>query len=185
MKLTERQEKLFEFVKKEHRDQKRKYTNEPYYNRLYQVAELVSHLSNDENLLIEIALCHDLFEDTKCNYNDLFTALLKSGYSSVNTLKISSCVRELTDVFTSKAFPYLNRKIRKELEGLRLATISVDSQTVKYADLINNTSSIVEHDKDFAKVYFKEKKVVLDNMRRGNFKLYSEALKSIGGKPFL
>lgn len=176
MKLTKRQKKLFELVKKLHGEQKRKYTNEPYYNHLYQVAELVEHLSNDNNLLIEKALCHDVLEDTECNFRRLVKNLYECGYNYQDAYLISFSVRELTDVFTSKAFPYLNRKIRKESECLRLATITNDSQTIKYADIINNTSTIEEHDKSFAKVYFEEKKAILKVMYLGDFKLYQKAL---------
>ena len=42
MELQERQWELFDFVKEQHQDHKRKYTGEPYYTHLLRVAEIVS-----------------------------------------------------------------------------------------------------------------------------------------------
>lgn len=170
MKLNDKQTLLFEFVKTKHKDQKRKYTGEPYFNHLHNVAEIVSL---HEMGCIEIALCHDLFEDTDCTFNELYKKLTDIGYDRKTSYDICSCVNELTDVFTSEEYPYLNRGKRKENEANRLGKISRISQTVKYADLIDNTSSITEHDKDFAKVYLKEKEAILKVMNQGNQILYT------------
>jgi len=169
MELTEKQQQLFEFVKFKHGEQKRKYTGEPYYNHLLNVAEIVS---KQEAECIEIALCHDLFEDTNCTFNDLYKKLIELGYNSKHAYNICTCVNELTDKFTKEDFPYLNRTKRKYNECNRLATISYKSKSVKYADLIDNTSSIAEYDKDFAKIYLKEKHDILEVMNNGNSELF-------------
>lgn len=176
MILNELQEKLFEFVKEKHKEQVRKYTNEPYFNHLFNVAEIVSKHEID---CIEIALCHDLFEDTNCDFNELYKKLVKIGYDIKVAYKICSCVTELTDKFIKEDYPNLNRKERKENECKRLSTISYKSKSVKYADLIDNTSSIFKHDKEFAKVYLKEKEDILKVMNNGNqalFQLCKEVL---------
>jgi (p)ppGpp synthase/HD superfamily hydrolase len=171
MILTERQSKLLQFVIEQHGEQKRKYTNEPYWKHVYEVAEIVSEYEGE--LLIEIALCHDLIEDTECTYLKLAGILFEFGYNSSNEIYlILEGVRDLTDEYTKEYFPQYNRKQRKELELIRLKTISPNSQTVKYADLIHNTSSIVKYDKNFAKVYLKEKEEILNNMRKGDLKLF-------------
>ena len=73
---------------------------------------------------------------------------------------------ELTDVYTTDAYPHLNRKARKELETARLATVSTEAKLIKLADIAENTSSIVERDPGFSRVYHAEKgamqKVLLD-----------------------
>jgi len=170
MELNDKQTLLFEFVKTKHKDQKRKYTGEPYFNHLHNVAEIVSV---HEMGCIEIALCHDLFEDTDCTFNELYKKLTDIGYDRKTSYDICSCVNELTDVFTSEDYPHLNRGKRKENEANRLGKISRISQTVKYADLIDNSSSITEHDKDFAKVYLKEKEAILKVMNQGNQILFT------------
>lgn len=170
MKLTDKQQMLFEFVKFKHAGQKRKYTNEPYYNHLLNVAEIVSIHEID---CIEIALCHDLFEDTNCYYNELYIKMISIGYDEIYSNRVCFYVQELTDKFTKESFPYLNRKERKINECKRLSKISYKAKSVKYADLIDNTSSIVEYDIDFAKVYLKEKQDILKVMNNGNHTLYN------------
>lgn len=44
----------------------------------------------------------------------------------------------------------------------RLAESSREVQTIKVADLIDNTPSIVQHDPDFARVYLREKRDLLN-----------------------
>lgn len=176
MKLTEKQAELFEFVTRMHGDQKRKYTGEPYVNHCLQVAELVSEHEDD---CVEIALCHDLFEDTKCDFRMLNKELIRIGYDRKDAYDICTNANELTDKFTRAEFPYLNRKQRKINEAERLGKISFKSQSVKYADLINNTESIVANDKGFAKVYLSEKDLILQLMDKGNAVLFCNCLKAL------
>jgi len=112
MTLTEKQNILFSFVVKMHGEQKRKYTGEPYVNHCLSVAKLVSTY---EECCIEIALCHDLFEDTECTFDSLYLKMKKIGYEGRFSYNTCSHVKELTDVFTHKNYPHLNRKERKTL----------------------------------------------------------------------
>lgn len=169
--LTEKQKKVLDFAKLIHGNQTRKYTGEPYYNHLINVAQLI-YENGLSLLLVEIAFCHDLLEDTGLTTKELKKELRYIGYNKGQTNFISDCVRELTDVYTIKAYPNLNRLERKKMESNRLGDISDSSQTVKYADLIDNTLSICEHDPKFAKVYLQEKKDILSKMKNGNFDLY-------------
>ena len=176
MKLSGRQKILLQYVKDSHGEQKRKYTGEPYWNHVYSVAKIISEI---EPKGIEIALCHDLFEDTEVQMPDLLRFLTHSGYSNEESLFIVSGVNDLTDVYTKENYPILNRKERKRLEAERLGKVCELSQSVKYADLIDNTKSITEHDAGFAKVYLSEKRQMLDQMRRGNFGLLERCEKQI------
>ena len=177
--LDGRQVKLFHFVKEQHGEQKRKYTGEPYYVHLMFVAAIIQNRIKDPELLIEVALCHDLFEDTKCGHNDLKNALREFGYKLDERSFIGSGVEALTDFYTTKLFPELNRSERKKKEVLRMKGIEPAFMTVKYADLIHNTQSIVEHDPGFAAVYLKEKKHLLMNMMNGDWDLYNEAVDTL------
>lgn len=176
MVLTEKQQLLFDFVKTKHKDQKRKYTREPYYEHLFSVAEIVNKY---EEGCIEIAICHDLFEDTECSYSELYKKMIEIGFQPRFSYEVCSCVTDLTDVFTNDDFPYLNRSKRKENEAKRLGNIRYKSKTVKYADLLDNTNSIVQHDESFAKVYLKEKERILELMTDGNKELYQLCKESI------
>lgn len=176
MTLTERQKKLLDFVKKQHGDQVRKYNGEPYWQHLVSVAEIASkHMDG----AIEIAFCHDLLEDTACTYQELQKFLHENGYNKKEAKEICDVTKELTDVYIKEDYPNLNRKIRKQKEAKRLGKISVLGQSIKYADLIDNTASIVENDRQFAKVYLREAVDILDQMRKGNIHLLMDCCYSI------
>lgn len=173
--LTERQQVLLEFVKEQHGEQKRKYTNEPYWTHPLAVAALIDKYGTQSLKTfngIEIALCHDLYEDTGCTLNILKEKLMEIGYSGANAFQISFSVNQLSDTFTPERYRGMNRKLRKQNEAERLGEISGVAQTIKYADLIDNTSSIVEHDAGFARTYLTEKFEILDKMRNGEIRLF-------------
>lgn len=174
--MDNRQQKLYEFVKEAHGDQLRKYTELPYITHLIAVAEKVLPYANKYPLIWEVAICHDLFEDTEITYRDLYLNLVEFGYLDSATTTICHGVSDLTDIFTSKDYPNWNRNQRKRSESERLRNVSELSQTVKYADLIDNTSSIVDHDHEFAKVYLMEKDMYLKAMNKGEWDLFVEAV---------
>lgn len=169
--LTSRQLLLLDFCIKAHGNQVRKYTGEPYWYHLVNVAKKVpvSYYHN-----IEVALCHDLFEDTSVKEKELYKFLKSIGYTIGGARYICEGVTALTDVYTTENYPTWNRKLRKVTEIQRLSIIKPDFQTVKYADLIDNTSSIMAYDKDFAKIYIREKYLLLMKMNKGDFDLYLE-----------
>ena len=152
--------------------QVRKYTGEPYHYHPIEVANLYYEFC-DDGFGIEIALCHDLIEDTIVTEQFLYEALLAFGYIESVADAIVIGVVELTDVFTKENYPELNRKARKAGERERQARISELSQTIKYCDNINNAYSIVVRDEGFAKVYMAEIRENLKTMNKGNETLYS------------
>lgn len=178
MQLTLRQSLLFGFCVMHHGDQKRKYTGEPYFVHLYEVAEIVdTYVKGD--YVIETAFMHDLFEDTELRKSGgiaIAHEFLKSiGYDGQEIITIIEQALELTDVFTKEDYPHLNRKARKQAEIERCSTISPPSQSVKYADIFHNGKSIIKHDKDFARVFVHEKNDLLEVMKEGNKELYDMA----------
>lgn len=180
MTLTEQQQKVFDLAKKAHKGQVRKYTGEPYYNHLINVAEIVHPYDGENMFLVEIALLHDILEDTDMTNPELMIAVYAFDYGLSEAGYIVSCVQQLTDSFTKEAYPDLNRSERKLKEIERLGKNSFkSSQTVKYADLIDNTKSIVEHDRSFAEVYIKEKRQMLENIRNGNLDLFVKCYQSL------
>lgn len=179
MELSRKTELLFEWVKEQHGDQVRKYTGEPYWQHLLNVADTVS-TANNSVWTICVALCHDLIEDTDCSMDMLKAKLKELGFSRLGIRFICSGVYRLTDYFTKERFPELNRSERKVLEARRLSGIEYFYQTIKYADLIDNTSSIVSHDPKFAEVYLAEKRFILSGMRAGNKELLEQCEKLVG-----
>lgn len=168
---------ILEFVTEKHKGQTRKYTEEPYVNHLLRVA---SNFEED-SYLYNLALCHDLFEDTDCTHLELCEFIAKiyniKDYKERDTTidDFFFDVIGLTDKYTKEKYPELNRKQRKKLEILKLANITEESMTVKYADLIDNCD-IVLYDKSFGKVYLQEKYEILKHCKQGYFELYYDAI---------
>lgn len=71
----------------------------------------------------------------------------------------------MTDV--SRGHPG-RRAERKALDRAHLAGAPDEAQTIKCADLIDNTSSIVAHDPAFARVYLEEKRALLEVLTRAD-----------------
>ena len=173
-KLTKRQDSLLTFIKDCHKGQHRKYTNEEYWTHPLAVAEIVSEYYPEG---IEAALCHDLFEDTDCTVISLMDKLSDIGYSVKEIELIVLQTLDLTNKYTTKKFPEMNRSLRKSLECQRILSIGMDSQTIKYADIIDNASSIVSKDISFAKLYINEGFDILHVMNKGNASLYKKCLR--------
>lgn len=174
---SERQINLLIFVAIQHRKQKRKYTGEPYSAHLIAVAECAEKNKLDSGY--EIGLCHDLFEDTECTEELLRAALLEFRYNNKEIDFIVNGTWELTDRFVLADYPEFSRRRRKSMEVDRLATISPNSQSIKYCDLIDNTKSIIKYDPSFASIYLKEKADMLAVMNKGDLNLYTKALNNV------
>ena len=173
MKLNDRQLAVLEFMKECHGDQQRKYDHAPYWTHPYAVAALASRFVKADGI-IEIALCHDILEDTACDESRLAAEFEKIGYDPASVRFIMNGVVGLTDVFTKENYPDMNRRQRKKQEAIRLGQTSAIVQSVKYADLADNTKSIVSGDPGFARVYLREVTDLLDQMRQGNIHLLIE-----------
>lgn len=149
-----------DFAKKAHEGQQRKYTGDPYFVHCEAVALKVKARGGN-NVQIAAAYLHDTIEDCGVTEEEI-----RSEFGP----KVAKLVVELTDVFTSEAFPYLNRFLRKRLEAYRLGAISKEAKLIKYCDIDDNTSSIMQHDPDFARVYMREKADMLDQLKYGGLK---------------
>lgn len=167
------------WVAQKHDGQKIKRTAEPYFNHLATVAELVR---SSGPLAYEIGLCHDLLEDTSTTADELLSALISFGYSVKDADLITSCVLELTDVFTAAAYPDLSKKARKEKEAERLLSISPISQTVKYADLIYNIGWVSAYDQKHLHKYLLKKQVLLNGLTRGDKTLRQQVFEAFQNK---
>jgi hypothetical protein len=60
------------------------------------------------------------------------------------------------------------------------AAAPAEAQTVKLADLISNTRSIVAHDAKFAETYLAEKRLLLEVITKGDAQLLQMARGQIG-----
>lgn len=146
--------------------QKRKYTGEPYWKHPYAVAEMVGETALCQFYVYAAALLHDVVEDTQVTIETI---------AKLFGNKTARIVKELTDEPLSAG----NRDARNKLNTERLANASAEAQTIKYADIIDNTKDIVEYDPKFAKVYLNEVYEKLKVMTKGNGELRCMALKVV------
>ena len=142
----------------------RKYHGSPYIQHPAAVAKIVSDFGGDEAMVCA-AWLHDSVEDCGKTVNIFIVDLLFGP-------EIAQLVSELTDV--SKPTDG-NRKTRKAIDRDHTASISARGQTIKLADLIHNTSDILNHDLDFAKVYIDEKILLLEVMNKADPRLLAYA----------
>jgi (p)ppGpp synthase/HD superfamily hydrolase len=148
--------------------QRRKYTNEPYIVHPAEVARIVAGVPGSTPDMVAAAWLHDVVEDTGCTYTDIHMAF---------GADIAALVGWLTDVSQPHDG---NRAVRKARDRVHSAEAPAEAQTIKLADLISNSRSIVQHDPAFAKTYLEEKRLLLAVMTRGDAGLYAEASRFVG-----
>lgn len=151
------------FAREAHKDQRRKYTGNPYVDHLAEVAGIVAAVGGTAEM-IATAWLHDTVEDQDVSTTDICRRFGRAvGYG----------VRMLTDCEPG------NRAVRKAASRARLAEAEGWVQTIKVADLISNNSSIVQHDPQFAAVYLDEKRQLLDVLVRADPRLVGIARRQV------
>ena len=151
-----------DFATVAHSGQTRKYTGEPYIEHPAAVAAIVASVRHT-SAQVAAAWLHDVVEDTIVTLDDM-----RSYFGP----EVAGLVYWLTDVSRPQDG---NRATRKALDRAHIAKAPPAAKTVKLADLIDNTSSIVARDPDFAKVYLREKALLLDVLREGDATLWQRA----------
>lgn len=137
-----------------HAGQERKYTGEPYIVHPLAVATTIAKImpnGHDRTQMVCGALLHDTVEDCNVTLNQIRAQF---------TLPITQIVDDMTK--RDNLHPDWSRAERKWFEADRLSRVQPHSQTVKLADLIDNTWSIIPHDPKFAKVYLAEKRLLVE-----------------------
>jgi (p)ppGpp synthase/HD superfamily hydrolase len=167
--MTERNTLAFEamqFARLVHAGQKRKYTGNPYTDHLAEVCGIamsvgwhVAEIHPDEFM----ATCwlHDCVEDQNVDPVELERQFGK---------EVMEGVLALSDLEVGPRFQ------RKAESRRRLSMAPRWVQTIKVADLISNTASIVEHDPKFALLYLSEKHLMLEVLTKANPALLALAL---------
>lgn len=158
------EQKAKEFAARSHGDidQRRRYTGEPYIVHPAAVVELVRSVPHTEAMLAA-AWLHDVVEDTPVTLDEI---LVEFGQ------EIADLVEMLTDVSRPEDG---NRATRKALDRDHTAKANPQAQTIKLADLIDNSRSIFEHSPSFAPVYRAEKALLLEVLVDGDPQLQAMA----------
>lgn len=161
--------KAMEFAREAHASQTRKYTGVPYWTHLAEVAGIVATLDLPEGpIAIATAWLHDASED-----QGISAVVLRVRFGD----DVSEGVAWLSDLETA------NRAERKAASRARLAQAPGWVQTIKCADLISNTSSIVQHDPKFAVTYLEEKRLLLDVLTKADPRLVEIARAQAEAQP--
>lgn len=131
-----------------------------------EVAELVHAYAHEFgyqtdwiDVAVVAALLHDTIEDTNCTYN-----MIEHEFGVV----VRDTVFWLTNV-TTKANG--NRRVRKDLETVRLAQAPGRAKFIKCCDSISNGRGILADKLDTAQLFLTEKMALLDGFAYHN-KLY-------------
>jgi (p)ppGpp synthase/HD superfamily hydrolase len=153
--------KAMVFARDVHKEQRRKYTHNPYFEHLAEVVGIsLSVFNPDFGITIDewqaIGWLHDCMEDCGIHFREL-----EEKFSYL----IARAVELLSDLAEG------NRETRKKISRERLSGCDAYVQTIKVADLISNTGSIVYHDPKFAKVYLEEKRLLLDVLTKADKRL--------------
>ena len=135
--------------------QLRKYTHEPYIVHPAEVFSIVTTVECSREMMAA-AWLHDVVEDTGVTIETI-----RAEFGE----EVAELVGWLTDVSRPEQG---NRATRKAIDRAHTAMAPADAQTIKLADLISNCSSIKEHDEAFAKIYFEEKRLLLEVLTKGN-----------------
>lgn len=147
--------------------QLRKYTMEPYIVHPAEVVSIVRSVPHTEAMLAA-AWLHDTVEDTGVTLETI-----RAEFGD----EVATLVGWLTDVSRPEQG---NRATRKAIDRAHSAGAPAEAQTIKLADLISNTRSIMEHDEKFARTYLEEKRLLLEVMTKGDATLMAIARKNIG-----
>jgi (p)ppGpp synthase/HD superfamily hydrolase len=172
-------EKIRDYADRAHGTQMRKYTPERYIVHPVRVMETCRQYDSKLSVLAA-ALLHDVLEDTPVGRNEMsdFLHTLMSHEDADKTLLL---VEEMTDVYVKTDYPQWNRKTRKEKELERIIGTSPEAQTIKYADILDNSKEISSHDPGFARRYLSECLAILKKADKGNKDLYKIALETVRG----
>lgn len=150
-----------------HRNQKRKYTGEPYIEHPKLVAKIITDYMEacddiplfafdpmDYSVIQSAALLHDTIEDTNATYEEIQKVFGKS---------VCDLVYFLTDDLTPKDG---NRKLRKEKYLEKLLDSPYEAKCLKIADVLANIRNLAEvvpaEDKGFAIKYVGEKQQMVE-----------------------
>ena len=147
-------------------EHRRNYTGEPYIVHPGHVAAIVRSVAHDEAMLCG-AWLHDTREDCGVSHEEL---LVRFGED------VASLVDWLTDVSKTSDG---NRAVRKAIDRDRLALAPGRAQTIKLADLIDNTRTIVPYGKGFAPIYLREASALIDALTLGDPSLRRQARQQV------
>jgi (p)ppGpp synthase/HD superfamily hydrolase len=141
--------KASEFAAAKHAKQRRKYTDQPYFNHLAAVVRLLESSGITDSTILAAAYLHDTVEDTNTTMQEIVAEF---------GTDVAELVYWLTDAEKG------NRESRTLMSAWRLSRAPLQAKLIKFADIIDNCASIRAHDPNFFKVFAAEKELILTCM---------------------
>lgn len=166
MKLTD---KAFLFAMTAHEavGQKRKYTGEPYISHPLEVVMILKEAGYTAEPLLAAAYLHDVCEDTEINFG-----LIGMFFGR----EVLTLVQGVTNISKHEDG---NRSERKEIDRNHIAKQPNGCKLIKIADIISNCRTVADYDKEFARVYLKEKLQMLEVLKGVDEELWNLAHSTI------
>lgn len=118
-----------------HEGQTRKKTGEPYHVHPFSVAKTIKDMGYTEEMICA-AYLHDVYEDCLHHFNDSLSEAFEYVSCKYGD-KVAQLVYELTNRSNKEDG---NRATRKAIDNAHLSTASAEAQTIKCADILDNTS---------------------------------------------
>lgn len=141
-----------------HRNQQRKFTGKAYTTHTEAVGDMAMWLGLSEYAIIA-AYLHDSHEDQDVPFELLSVLFGNDASQGVWWLSDQS---KPTDG---------NRAARKSIDRAHIAQAPLEIKTVKLIDSYDNLKDIRVNDPNFAKVYFREKRDLLEVLRDGDIRM--------------
>jgi (p)ppGpp synthase/HD superfamily hydrolase len=157
--ITEKEKLAWNFAKKAHRGQVRKFINKPYFGaHVVKVNGIVKQYTTDEDLLCA-ALLHDTLEDC---YDDPEVGLVE--LKEVFGNRVGNLVWELTSDGDEIDDDYEGSKTNYLID--KMIHISDDALIIKLADRLQNISDAFTASERFRNKYFEETTKIIDTIKK-------------------
>lgn len=156
-------DKAIQYATSAHAGQLRKYTGEPYINHPIAVADIVKTVNGHTTEMLIAAVLHDVVEDCDVTIDEIC-----DEFGPVVGMYVEYC----TDISRPE---HGNRRVRKDMDAWHYSRGPAESQTIKVADLIDNTADISKHDPHFWQVYKNEKWLCLNLLTKADPELWQRA----------
>src|SRR5215207_7242132 len=111
------------FAAEKHKDKRRKYSGQPYFNHLQSVANRIQGNGMTDPTVLAAAYLHDTVEDTDTSMQEIIEEF---------GADIAELVYWLTDA------EHGNREARNLMSSWRLARAPMQAKIIKFADIIDN-----------------------------------------------
>lgn len=131
-----------------HENQYRKYTGELYVTHPIAVSKIVEKVPHTPEM-VAAALLHDVVEDT-----DITLKNIQDRFGE----KVAMYVHYCTNISEKKDG---NREFRKKMDADHYALGPRESQTIKVADMLHNTVSVIRYNQNFFHSTYKYEKQYL------------------------